>query len=77
MLVPHRSWRFPLCWSVSFVAFVVLDGCSRTEALEVKLLNCMSADVGLPTVSEPLMGVKEVRNMVQLVLCILDEPYSK
>lgn len=51
--------------------------CWMAEALEVKLLNCMCADVGLPAVSEPLMGVKEVRNMVQLVLCILDEPYSK
>lgn len=43
----------------------------------VGVLNCSRADVGLPAVPEPLMGVKEVRNMVQLVLCILDEPYSK
>lgn len=45
--------------------------------LKVGLLNCTCADVGLPAVSEPLMGVKEVKNMVQLLLCILDEPYSK
>uniref|UniRef100_A0A8D3BKQ1 Epithelial splicing regulatory protein 2 n=1 Tax=Scophthalmus maximus TaxID=52904 RepID=A0A8D3BKQ1_SCOMX len=35
------------------------------------------ADVGLPAVSEQQMGVREVRSMVQLMLCILAEPYSK
>lgn len=35
------------------------------------------ADVGLPAVSEPLMGVREVKSMVQLVLCMLAEPYGK
>lgn len=49
----------------------------RERVKKVGVLNCTHADVGLPAVSEPLMGVKEVRNMVQLVLCILDEPYSK
>eukprot|EP00066_Takifugu_rubripes_P005487 XP_003969570.1 PREDICTED: epithelial splicing regulatory protein 2 isoform X1 [Takifugu rubripes] len=44
-----------------------------TQKLEV---SSMLEYVGLPAVSEPLMGVKEVRNMVQLVLCILDEPYK-
>ncbi|CAG02342.1 unnamed protein product, partial [Tetraodon nigroviridis] len=39
-------------------------------------VSSMSEYVGLPDVSEPLMGVKEVRNMVQLVLCILDEPHN-
>lgn len=43
----------------------------------VSVLNCVCADVGLPAVSEQLMGVKEVRSMVQLTLCILAEPYSK
>lgn len=37
----------------------------------------MRADVGLPAVSEQLMGVKEVRGIVQLTLGILAEPYSK
>lgn len=34
-------------------------------------------DVGLPAVSEQMIGVREVNSMVQLTLCILDEPYSK
>lgn len=48
-----------------------------TQVEEVMVLNCSCADVGLPAASEPLMGVKEVRDMVQLILCILEEPYSK
>lgn len=43
----------------------------------VSVLDCACADVGLPAVPEQLMGVKEVRSMVQLTLCILAEPYSK
>lgn len=35
------------------------------------------ADVGLPAVSEQMIGVREVRSMVQLSLCLLAEPYSK
>lgn len=34
-------------------------------------------DVGLPAVSEQLMGVREVGSMVQLTLSILADPYSK
>lgn len=61
------------CCAQSCVGWVAVAG----PRLEVGLLNCTRADVGLPAVSEPLMGMKEVRNMVQLLLCILDEPYSK
>ncbi|KAK7913660.1 hypothetical protein WMY93_013871 [Mugilogobius chulae] len=32
--------------------------------------------VGLPAVSEQSIGVREVRSMVQLLLCIWDEPYN-
>lgn len=35
------------------------------------------ADVGLSAVTEQLMGVREVRTMVQLVLSLLAEPYSE
>lgn len=45
--------------------------------LPVGVLNLVCADVGLPAVSEQLMGVKEVRGMVQVTLRILAEPYSK
>lgn len=45
--------------------------------LPVGVLNLVHADVGLPAVSEQLMGLKEVRGMVQLTLRILAEPYSK
>ncbi|XP_077375981.1 epithelial splicing regulatory protein 2 isoform X2 [Festucalex cinctus] len=36
----------------------------------------MLEHVGLAAVSEQLMGVREVRSMVQLILCILAEPYN-
>uniref|UniRef100_A0A8C5E9L4 Epithelial splicing regulatory protein 2-like n=1 Tax=Gouania willdenowi TaxID=441366 RepID=A0A8C5E9L4_GOUWI len=42
------------------------------------LIPCikLNLDVGLPAVSEQSMGVREVRSMVQLILCILAEPYN-
>lgn len=49
--------------------------CSQNKSGEAAWT--VRADVGLPAVSEELVGVREVRSMVQLTLCILAEPYSK
>ncbi|KAM9860914.1 epithelial splicing regulatory protein 2 [Aulostomus maculatus] len=50
--------------------------CPCAGPVEKLLLSSMLEHVGLPAVSEQLMGVKEVRSMVQLILRILAEPYN-
>ena len=37
----------------------------------------MCVDVCIPPVTDQLMGLREVRSMVLLILHILAEPYSK
>lgn len=49
----------------------------KQKLAAVTVLNSVCADVGLPALSEHVMGVREVTSMVQLTLHILAEPYSK
>ncbi|KAG7237845.1 hypothetical protein INR49_031739 [Caranx melampygus] len=51
--------------------------CPNADPVQKLTLPSMLEYVGLPAVSEPLMGVREVRSMVQLVLCMLAEPYGQ
>uniref|UniRef100_A0AAQ5YZI0 RRM domain-containing protein n=1 Tax=Amphiprion ocellaris TaxID=80972 RepID=A0AAQ5YZI0_AMPOC len=50
--------------------------CPNAGPAQKLTLTSMMEYVGLPAVSEQVMGVREVMSMVQLTLCILDEPYS-
>ncbi|XP_024151729.1 epithelial splicing regulatory protein 2 isoform X2 [Oryzias melastigma] len=50
--------------------------CPNAGPVQKQTLASMLEYVGLPAASEQLIGVKEVRSMVQLTLCILAEPYS-
>ncbi|KAM7406342.1 hypothetical protein PAMP_000724 [Pampus punctatissimus] len=50
--------------------------CPNAGSVQKLTLSSMLEYVGLPAESEQLMGVREVRSMVQLTLCILAEPYS-
>uniref|UniRef100_A0A8C4IRQ7 Epithelial splicing regulatory protein 2 n=1 Tax=Dicentrarchus labrax TaxID=13489 RepID=A0A8C4IRQ7_DICLA len=50
--------------------------CPNAGPVQKLELPSMLEYVGLPAVSEQLMGVREVSSMVQLTLCILAEPYS-
>uniref|UniRef100_A0A671VK69 Epithelial splicing regulatory protein 2 n=1 Tax=Sparus aurata TaxID=8175 RepID=A0A671VK69_SPAAU len=51
--------------------------CPNAGPVQKLELPSMLEYVGLPAVSEQSMGVREVRSMVQLTLCILAEPYSQ
>nr|XP_043886397.1 epithelial splicing regulatory protein 2 isoform X2 [Solea senegalensis] len=50
--------------------------CPNAGPVQKLTLTSMLEYVGLPAVSEELTGVREVRSMVQSVLCILAEPYN-
>ncbi|KAM4593370.1 epithelial splicing regulatory protein 2 isoform 1-T1 [Odontesthes bonariensis] len=50
--------------------------CPNAGPVQKLTLSSMLEYVGLPAVSEQLMGVREVRSMVQLTLSILAEPYN-
>uniref|UniRef100_A0A8C4INB3 Epithelial splicing regulatory protein 2 n=1 Tax=Dicentrarchus labrax TaxID=13489 RepID=A0A8C4INB3_DICLA len=50
--------------------------CPNAGPVQKLELPSMLEYVGLPAVSEQLMGVREVSSMVQLTLCILAEPYN-
>ncbi|XP_042272756.1 epithelial splicing regulatory protein 2 isoform X2 [Thunnus albacares] len=50
--------------------------CPNAGPVQKLTLSSMLEYVGLPAESEQLMGVREVRSMVQLTLCILAEPYN-
>uniref|UniRef100_A0A669D2H9 Epithelial splicing regulatory protein 2 n=1 Tax=Oreochromis niloticus TaxID=8128 RepID=A0A669D2H9_ORENI len=50
--------------------------CPNAGPAQKLTLTSMLEYVGLPAVSEESIGVREVRNMVQLTLCILAEPHS-
>ncbi|XP_069377835.1 epithelial splicing regulatory protein 2 isoform X5 [Paralichthys olivaceus] len=50
--------------------------CPNAGPVQKLTLPTMLEHVGLPAVSEQLMGVREVSSMVQLMLCILAEPYN-
>uniref|UniRef100_A0A668AUG1 Epithelial splicing regulatory protein 2 n=1 Tax=Myripristis murdjan TaxID=586833 RepID=A0A668AUG1_9TELE len=50
--------------------------CPNAGPVQKLSLPSMLEYVGLPPVSEQVTGVREVRNMVQLMLHILAEPYS-
>ncbi|KAM9826056.1 epithelial splicing regulatory protein 2 isoform 1-T2 [Syngnathus typhle] len=50
--------------------------CPNADPANKLDLPSMLEHVGLAAVSEQLMGVREVSSMVQLILCILAEPYN-
>ncbi|XP_072321623.1 epithelial splicing regulatory protein 2 isoform X1 [Eucyclogobius newberryi] len=50
--------------------------CPNSGPVQKLTLSIMLEYVGLPAVSEQSIGEREVRSMVQLLLCILDEPYN-
>ncbi|XP_043962113.1 epithelial splicing regulatory protein 2 isoform X1 [Gambusia affinis] len=53
-----------------------LKCCPNASSIQKLTLSSMLDYVGLPVVSEQMIGVREVKSMVQLTLCILDEPYK-
>uniref|UniRef100_A0A7N8Y9X8 Epithelial splicing regulatory protein 2 n=1 Tax=Mastacembelus armatus TaxID=205130 RepID=A0A7N8Y9X8_9TELE len=50
--------------------------CPDAGPVEKLTVSSMLEHVGLPAVSEQLTGVREVKSLVQLTLCLLDEPYK-